>query len=136
MAHAGVDTGGSQFFICLDRSATAPLDGKHTVFGRVIKGLDVLNDLSRNYTSIRKIPDADTDVIKSMTIVRKREHEYVPVTTPKDDEEPESTENEETTEKEESMEKEPEAKSSEAEDEAAAEKEESESSSEEGSDDK
>lgn len=90
MAHAGLDTGGSQFFVCLDRSSTAPLDGKHTVFGRVVSGLEVLDKLSRNYTSIQTIADADTDIIKSMTIVRKRDHEYAPETTPKPEEETDS----------------------------------------------
>ena len=42
MAHAGRDTGGSQFFICLSREQTKHLDGKHTVFGVVTDGLDVL----------------------------------------------------------------------------------------------
>lgn len=77
MAHAGKDTGGSQFFICLTR--TPNLNEMHTVFGRVIDGIDVLDNLSRNYTSTEPIPNSETDVIKNMEVVRKRDHEYKPV---------------------------------------------------------
>ena len=41
MAHAGKDTGGSQFFIC--HSSPSHLDGKHTVFGKVTKGIEVVD---------------------------------------------------------------------------------------------
>lgn len=47
MAHAGRDTGGSQFFICHSRNNTAHLDGVHTVFGKVYEGLDVIDDIRR-----------------------------------------------------------------------------------------
>lgn len=43
MAHAGRDTGGSQFFIVLDRENTAHLDRNHTCFGKVTEGLDVID---------------------------------------------------------------------------------------------
>lgn len=43
MAHAGRDTGGSQFFICHSRNNTAHLDRNHTCFGKVIEGLEVIN---------------------------------------------------------------------------------------------
>lgn len=43
MAHAGRDTGGSQFFICHNRQNTQHLDKNHTCFGRVTEGLDVLD---------------------------------------------------------------------------------------------
>ena len=42
MAHAGRDTGGSQFFIVLSEKNTKHLDGRHTVFGQTIEGLDIL----------------------------------------------------------------------------------------------
>ena len=45
MAHAGKDTGGSQFFICHNRMNTQHLDGVHTCFGRVIEGLDVIDQI-------------------------------------------------------------------------------------------
>ena len=45
MAHAGRDTGGSQFFICHNRTNTAHLDGVHTCFGRVVEGLEVIDQI-------------------------------------------------------------------------------------------
>lgn len=43
MAHAGRNTGGSQFFICHSRNNTSHLDRNHTCFGKVIEGLDVID---------------------------------------------------------------------------------------------
>lgn len=43
MAHAGKDTGGSQFFICHNRQNTQHLDGVHTCFGKVVEGIDVVD---------------------------------------------------------------------------------------------
>ena len=53
MAHAGKDTGGSQFFIC--HGPQAHLDRVHTVFGQVRQGMDVVNGIRQNevITSIR-----------------------------------------------------------------------------------
>ena len=45
MAHAGRNTGGSQFFVCHSRNNTAPLDGNHTCFGKVIDGLEVIDEI-------------------------------------------------------------------------------------------
>lgn len=45
MAHAGKDTGGSQFFIVLNEANTRHLNGVHTVFGRVTEGLDVVHQI-------------------------------------------------------------------------------------------
>ena len=45
MAHAGRNTGGSQFFICHSRDNTAHLDGNHTCFGKVVEGLDVIDNI-------------------------------------------------------------------------------------------
>lgn len=47
MAHAGRNTGGSQFFICHSRKNTAHLDRNHTVFGKVYEGLDVLDAIGQ-----------------------------------------------------------------------------------------
>ena len=48
MAHAGPNTGGSQFFMVLSERNTRHLDGVHTVFGKVIEGLDVMRQIKAN----------------------------------------------------------------------------------------
>ena len=45
MAHAGRNTGGSQFFICHSRNNTAHLDRNHTCFGKVVEGVDIVDDI-------------------------------------------------------------------------------------------
>lgn len=45
MAHAGKDTGGSQFFICHNRENTKHLDRHHTCFGKVTEGLEVIDQI-------------------------------------------------------------------------------------------
>ncbi len=45
MAHAGRNTGGSQFFICHNRSNTQHLDRNHTCFGKVVEGVEVIDDI-------------------------------------------------------------------------------------------
>lgn len=54
MAHAGKDTGGSQFFICHNRANTKHLEMVHTVFGKVVEGLEVI-DLIKQHDVINKI---------------------------------------------------------------------------------
>ena len=57
MAHAGRNTGGSQFFICHNRQGTQHLDGNHTCFGKVVEGLDVINQIQQG------------DKINSITVI-------------------------------------------------------------------
>ena len=58
MAHAGPNTGGSQFFICHGRENTSHLDRKHTCFGKVVQGLEVI-DAIRQGDKILSIELAD-----------------------------------------------------------------------------
>lgn len=48
MAHAGRDTGGSQFFLVLSEANTRHLNGVHTVFGQVTEGLEILPTIVQN----------------------------------------------------------------------------------------
>jgi cyclophilin family peptidyl-prolyl cis-trans isomerase len=77
MAHTGAkDTGGSQFFLTF--VPTPHLDGKHTVFGRIIDGIDVLAKLERRDPIKSDQPKPDR-VIEA-TVLRKRDHKYEPAT--------------------------------------------------------
>ncbi len=78
MAHAGRDTGGSQFFLTF--VPTKHLDGKHTVFGRVIEGFEVLAKLQRRDPDAANPPQPD--MIVKAEVIRKRDHEYKPETLP------------------------------------------------------
>lgn len=57
MAHAGRNTGGSQFFVCHSRRQTSHLDRNHTCFGKVYEGLDVIDAIREG------------DKIESITII-------------------------------------------------------------------
>ncbi|MCC6241321.1 MAG: peptidylprolyl isomerase [Gemmatimonadaceae bacterium] len=60
MAHAGKNTGGSQFFMVLSESNTRHLNGVHTVFGQITTGLDVMATIVQNdaMTTVR-VADVD-----------------------------------------------------------------------------
>jgi peptidyl-prolyl cis-trans isomerase B (cyclophilin B) len=60
MAHRGRNTGGSQFFICHSRRNTAHLDRVHTCFGKVVEGLDVIDEI-RQGDKIVKINVIETE---------------------------------------------------------------------------
>jgi pentapeptide MXKDX repeat protein len=75
MAHAGKDTGGSQFFATF--IPTAHLNGRHTAFGRVVEGMDVLGRLQRIDPQSTD-PQPEPDKIVKMEVLRKRNHEYKP----------------------------------------------------------
>ena len=71
---AARDTGGSQFFITY--RPTPHLNGKHTVFGRVLEGMEHVTDLVRR-TPETKEGDLPDKILKAV-VIRKRDHEYKP----------------------------------------------------------
>jgi cyclophilin family peptidyl-prolyl cis-trans isomerase len=74
MAHAGKDTGGSQFFLTF--GPATHLDGRHTAFGRVIEGVDVLAKIQRRDPQSPN-PPTPVKIVKA-EVVRKRDHAYEP----------------------------------------------------------
>ena len=74
MAHAGENTGGSQFFLTF--RPVSHLNKKHTVFGRVIEGFDVLSKIQRRDPT--KPGQPAPDKIVKAEVLRKRDHAYGP----------------------------------------------------------
>ena len=68
MANAGPGTNGSQFFIVTAES-TPWLDGHHTNFGEVVKGLDLVKEIGNTETNARDLPTKDI-VVKSIELVK------------------------------------------------------------------
>ncbi|KXX71461.1 peptidylprolyl isomerase [Flammeovirga sp. SJP92] len=71
MAHAGRNTGGSQFFICHSRTQTSHLDRNHTCFGKVVEGVEVVdnirpNDKIRSIEIIKEEGDAELPEVKKL----------------------------------------------------------------------
>ena len=73
MAHAGRDTGGSQFFLTF--VPTSYLDGRHTVFGRVIEGMDAAASLKRVNPQGPGAGPTPDKIVKAH-VLRDRGHEY------------------------------------------------------------
>lgn len=75
MANTGQpNSGGSQFFLTF--APTPQLNGKHTVFGRIIDGEEVLAEITRRDPTKPAPPDPDK-IVKA-EVLRKRDHEYLP----------------------------------------------------------
>jgi cyclophilin family peptidyl-prolyl cis-trans isomerase len=74
MAHSGhPDSGGSQFFLTF--VPTTHLNAKHTAFGRVIEGIEVLGDLQRRSAQHQQNPPEPDKILKA-EVIRDRGHEY------------------------------------------------------------
>ena len=71
MANSGPNTNGSQFFITF--AATPWLDGHHTVFGKVIEGMEILDKIEKVGT---QQGNPTKSIIFNIEVISKRDHEY------------------------------------------------------------
>lgn len=78
MAHAGRDTGGSQFFI--NHKYNDFLDNRHTVFGRIVQGMDVLDAICSVPTTMSRSGENSKPtqeiIVEQMSVLQKRSHPY------------------------------------------------------------
>jgi peptidyl-prolyl cis-trans isomerase B (cyclophilin B) len=65
MANAGPNTNGSQFFIVLNPDSCRHLNGKHTVFGKVIDGMNVVYSITKGDSMLRVTIEDESDIIKN-----------------------------------------------------------------------
>ncbi|KAI8790872.1 peptidyl-prolyl cis-trans isomerase 6 [Biomphalaria glabrata] len=77
MANAGKDTNGCQFFITL--TSTRWLDGHHTVFGMVLKGMDIVNKIAEVKTNAYDAPVEDVVIVKSRVESARHEQIFVDI---------------------------------------------------------
>jgi len=70
MANAGKDTNGSQFFLTTKK--TSWLDGRHVVFGKVLKGMKVVRKIEGTKTSARDKPEKDVKIVDSGVLLEKQ----------------------------------------------------------------
>ena len=74
MANAGLNTNGSQFFLTFN--PTSSLDGRHTVFGRIVEGIEVLSDIQRVNPLNQNAMIPELDKIVEAKVLNKRDHAY------------------------------------------------------------
>jgi peptidyl-prolyl cis-trans isomerase B (cyclophilin B) len=72
MAHAGRDTGGSQFFIVLNAQNCKHLDGRHTVFGQVTEGFDLVKKIRQGDKMLK------VDVLEVDSVIERHELKKLP----------------------------------------------------------
>ena len=74
MANAGPNTNGSQFFLTF--VPTSMLDGRHTVFGRIVEGIEVLSEIERFDPDEKDATIPEFDKIIEAKVLNKRDHAY------------------------------------------------------------